>query len=151
MNHVVLLGDSVFDNAAYVAGGPDVRSQLQERLGTSWQVSLIAVDGDRAHNVAPQPQHLPPDASHLVVSVGGNDAWTISISSPPLPPPWPLLWKGWLASPRTLNVPITPWCRPSWAAPAHGSLYGILSALPRPYSATHGDHRLDGIQRRDHP
>ena len=24
MKHVVLLGDSVFDNAAYVAGGPDV-------------------------------------------------------------------------------------------------------------------------------
>jgi len=74
MNHVVLLGDSVFDNAAYVAGGPDVRSQLQERLGADWQVSLVAVDGDRAQDVAPQLRHLPPDAGHLVVSIGGNDA-----------------------------------------------------------------------------
>ena len=116
MNHVVLLGDSVFDNAAYVAGGPDVRSQLQERLGAGWQVSLVAVDGDRAHNVAPQLQHLPPDASHLVVSVGGNDALdNLDFIAAPRPP-WPLLWKGWLASPRTLNMLITPWCRPSWGS-----------------------------------
>lgn len=32
MSHVVLLGDSIFDNAAYVAGGPDVIHQLRERL-----------------------------------------------------------------------------------------------------------------------
>jgi lysophospholipase L1-like esterase len=74
MNQVVLLGDSVFDNAAYVAGGPDVRSQLQERLGAGWQVNLAAVDGDRAQDVAPQLRRLPSDASHLVVSIGGNDA-----------------------------------------------------------------------------
>jgi len=24
MKHIVLLGDSIFDNAAYVAGGPEV-------------------------------------------------------------------------------------------------------------------------------
>jgi len=28
MRHVVLLGDSIFDNAAYVHGGPDVVAQL---------------------------------------------------------------------------------------------------------------------------
>lgn len=32
MSHVVLLGDSIFDNAAYVAGGPDVIRQLREML-----------------------------------------------------------------------------------------------------------------------
>ena len=31
MKHIVLLGDSIFDNAAYVAGGPDVVKQLRER------------------------------------------------------------------------------------------------------------------------
>ena len=28
MKHIVLLGDSIFDNAAYVEGGPDVITQL---------------------------------------------------------------------------------------------------------------------------
>jgi hypothetical protein len=31
--HVVLLGDSIFDNAAYIAGGPYVLHQVRERLG----------------------------------------------------------------------------------------------------------------------
>jgi hypothetical protein len=31
MGHVILLGDSVFDNAAYVGGAPDVIAQLRER------------------------------------------------------------------------------------------------------------------------
>jgi len=32
MVHIVLLGDSVFDNAAYVGGGPDVVRQLRTLL-----------------------------------------------------------------------------------------------------------------------
>ena len=32
MSHVVLLGDSTFDNSAYVAGGPDVVAQLRAVL-----------------------------------------------------------------------------------------------------------------------
>ncbi|MDP8949728.1 MAG: SGNH/GDSL hydrolase family protein, partial [Actinomycetota bacterium] len=31
MNHVVLLGDSIFDNAAYVGGAPDVVRQVRQR------------------------------------------------------------------------------------------------------------------------
>ena len=42
--HVVLLGDSAFDNKAYVAGGPDVVAQLRARLPPSWRASLGAVD-----------------------------------------------------------------------------------------------------------
>ena len=45
MGHVVLLGDSVFDNAAYVGGGPDVVRQVRERLPRGWDASLRAVDG----------------------------------------------------------------------------------------------------------
>ena len=45
MSHVVLLGDSIFDNAAYVAGGPDVVEQLRERLPAGSQATLCAVDG----------------------------------------------------------------------------------------------------------
>jgi hypothetical protein len=74
VNHLILLGDSTFDNALYVAGGPDVRTLLQACLPDDWRVTLLAVDGDRTEDVAEQLQHVPHDASHLVVSVGGNDA-----------------------------------------------------------------------------
>jgi len=74
MNHIVLLGDSIFDNAAYVGRGPDVVVQLRERLPAGWQASLRAVDGSVTGGVLRQLDRLPPGASHLVVSAGGNDA-----------------------------------------------------------------------------
>lgn len=74
MPHVVLLGDSIFDNAAYVARGPDVVRQLRERLPEGWRATLNAVDGAVTSGVERQLERLPQDASHLVVSVGGNDA-----------------------------------------------------------------------------
>jgi hypothetical protein len=72
--HVVLLGDSVLDNGAYVAGGPDVVAQLRPLLPAGWRATLLAVDGAVTADVARQLGRLPPDASRLVVSVGGNDA-----------------------------------------------------------------------------
>ena len=74
MKHIVLLGDSVFDNAAYVAGGPDVIKQVRERLPAGWRATLWAVDGSVIGSVERQLDQLPPEASHLVISVGGNDA-----------------------------------------------------------------------------
>jgi hypothetical protein len=74
MSHVILLGDSIFDNAAYVAGGPDVMRQLQARLPKEWRATLRAVDGAITSGVASQLARIPSDATHLVVSVGGNDA-----------------------------------------------------------------------------
>ena len=74
MSHVVLLGDSIFDNAAYVRGGPDVIRQLRDALPAGWRATLAAVDGAVTGAVAHQMKRLPPDASLLVVSVGGNDA-----------------------------------------------------------------------------
>jgi lysophospholipase L1-like esterase len=74
MSHIVLLGDSIFDNAAYVRGGPDVVTQLRELLPGTWRASLLAVDGAVIGGVARQLSRLPADATHLVVSVGGNDA-----------------------------------------------------------------------------
>jgi hypothetical protein len=71
--HVVLLGDSVFDNKAYVAGGPDVIAQLRARLPIGWWASLAAVDGAVTADVARQLSRVPHEATHLVVSVGGND------------------------------------------------------------------------------
>lgn len=74
MKHVVLLGDSIFDNAAYVRGGPAVIQQLRERLPSGWQATLKAVDGSMTRDVQRQTHSLPEGTSHLIVSVGGNDA-----------------------------------------------------------------------------
>jgi hypothetical protein len=74
MGHVVLLGDSIFDNGAYVPGEPDVVRQVQARLPQDWRASLCAADGAVTLDVARQLPRIPRDATHLVVSVGGNDA-----------------------------------------------------------------------------
>jgi hypothetical protein len=74
MGHVVLLGDSVFDNAAYVGRAPDVIAQLREQLPDGWRATLAAVDGSTVAGLAPQLARIPPDATHLVISAGGNDA-----------------------------------------------------------------------------
>lgn len=71
--HVVLLGDSIFDNAAYVPGDPPVEAQLRAALPEG-RVTLLAIDGDVVAGVAAQLRRVPKDATHLVVSVGGNDA-----------------------------------------------------------------------------
>jgi hypothetical protein len=74
MKHIVLLGDSVFDNKAYVNGGPDVIAQVSQRIPDGWKASLRAVDGSIIEDVRKQTLDLPDGATHLVVSVGGNDA-----------------------------------------------------------------------------
>ena len=74
MPHLVLLGDSVLDNAAYTAGGPDVISQVRQQLPAGWQGSLRAVDGSTTEEVHAQLAAMPPDATHLFLSVGGNNA-----------------------------------------------------------------------------
>ena len=74
MGHVVLLGDSVFDNAAYVAGAPDVVRQVSGRLPVGMEATLAAADGSTTGDVRRQLPRVPEDATHLVLSVGGNDA-----------------------------------------------------------------------------
>jgi hypothetical protein len=74
MPHVILLGDSIFDNARYVPDRPPVIEQLQQCLPASWRASLLAVDGHITEDVLQQLTRLPTDATHLVVSAGGNDA-----------------------------------------------------------------------------
>ena len=90
MPHLVLLGDSIFDNGFYVPGEPAVIEQLQAALATKvphprplsfhergeaeWQATLVAVDGNIVIDVARQLERLPSEATHLAISVGGNDA-----------------------------------------------------------------------------
>jgi hypothetical protein len=72
-SHVILLGDSVFDNAAYVSGRPAVIDQVRSRLPAGWRATLAARDGSVIADVHRQLERLPQDASHLVLSAGGND------------------------------------------------------------------------------
>jgi hypothetical protein len=73
--HIVLLGDSIFDNAAYVLPGePAVVEQLRSILPDTWDVTLLALDGSTTTSVLFRLQSIPFEATHLVVSVGGNDA-----------------------------------------------------------------------------
>jgi hypothetical protein len=72
--HVILLGDSIFDNGRYTAGGPSVITQVREQLLPGWKASLLAVDGATTESALDQLERLPADAGQLVLSAGGNDA-----------------------------------------------------------------------------
>jgi hypothetical protein len=74
MSHLVLLGDSIFDNRAYVPGGPAVIDQLQKKIPQDWKATMLAVDGHTSTQVTQQLRRLPPDSTHLILSAGGNDA-----------------------------------------------------------------------------
>jgi hypothetical protein len=73
-NHIVLLGDSIFDNGAYTSGDPDVVTHLRGLLPPPWKATLRAVDGATTDEIKAQCPRVPSEASHLVVSMGGNDA-----------------------------------------------------------------------------
>lgn len=72
--HIALLGDSIFDNAAYTGDEPDVVTHLTRLLGAAGRTTLLALDGGVADDLREQCMRVPNDCSHLVVSVGGNDA-----------------------------------------------------------------------------
>ena len=74
LHHLVLLGDSIFDNAPYVPSHETVTDHLRRAVPQGWQVTLLAKDGDVVADVSQQRRGVPKDATHLFVSVGGNDA-----------------------------------------------------------------------------
>ena len=74
MEHIVLLGDSVFDNKFYVGDAPDVVNHLRSMLPVGWKATLCAIDGSTISDIEAQVRNVPKDASCLFVSVGGNDA-----------------------------------------------------------------------------
>ena len=72
--HIALLGDSIFDNAAYTQGLPDVVTHLRRMVPAGTTATLLAVDGSTTADVQKQVAHLPSDVSRAAVSMGGNDA-----------------------------------------------------------------------------
>ena len=69
----MLLGDSIFDNGAYTGGRPDVVAQLRRLLPAEWGATLCAVDGATTGDLGRQLERVPAGATHLVISIGGND------------------------------------------------------------------------------
>ncbi|MGH1344802.1 MAG: SGNH/GDSL hydrolase family protein [Nannocystales bacterium] len=79
MTSIALLGDSILDNKAYVGAGPDVAAQLRAVMGgpddpDRWRVTLCAVDGTTTQDVGAQLARVPDHVTHIVLSLGGNDA-----------------------------------------------------------------------------
>ena len=72
--HVVLIGDSIFDNAAYVQANTEVIEQLNSVLPPHRKATLLAVDGATTGSISHQVTAIPNDTSHIIISVGGNDA-----------------------------------------------------------------------------
>jgi len=76
--HLVLIGDSILDNASYVPGRrPAVIDHVRDRLSDGWVATKLAVDGSVINDVHRQLDALPGDATHLVLSVGGNDLLSV--------------------------------------------------------------------------
>ena len=74
MEHIALLGDSIFDNASYTKGQPDVVTHLRALLPVGASASLLAVDGSTTADLAGQLDDIAADVTRTVVSIGGNDA-----------------------------------------------------------------------------
>lgn len=74
VQHIALLGDSVFDNGAYTGGLPDVVTHLRELLPAGTRATLLARDGATTAQLEGQVDRIPRDVDRVVVSVGGNDA-----------------------------------------------------------------------------
>ena len=73
--NLILLGDSIFDNKSYVGSGPDVVAQLRRQMANTEKSTLCAIiDGNVVGDVPRQLQNVPSDATHLLISAGGNDA-----------------------------------------------------------------------------
>jgi lysophospholipase L1-like esterase len=72
--NLILLGDSTLDNGAYVPRGQDVEHQLGSRLLPGWSATLRAQDGAVLADVDGQLARIPPEATHILISAGGNDA-----------------------------------------------------------------------------
>ncbi len=77
MKHIVLLGDSIFDNSGYVDAGDSVLDCLQGILPPDYKATLFAVDGDITDDVYSQLDKLPSDVTYGFLSIGGNDALRI--------------------------------------------------------------------------
>ena len=69
--NVILLGESILDNAAYVPRDADVVAHLKRRLPIDWSATLLAQDGSVMTGVLGQLEHLPSERN----SSRGEHGW----------------------------------------------------------------------------
>ena len=73
MKHIILMGDSIFDNGPYVEEGESVSETLVDQMTDKARVTLLAVDGHTTRDVGSQLERFPEDATHIFLSCGDND------------------------------------------------------------------------------
>jgi hypothetical protein len=67
------MGDSTLDNRHTIGEAQDVRAQLRLWLAPKGHVTRLATHKSHLHDIVTQIGHLPPGATHLVVSIGSGD------------------------------------------------------------------------------
>ena len=73
-NNIVLLGDSIFDNATYVwPTRKPLIVYLNEYLYKKSKATLVAQDGAKIVNVYHQIESIPEDTTRIFLSIGGNN------------------------------------------------------------------------------
>jgi len=71
---LVLIGDSILDNAPYTNPLPDTAQHLRELMAPAWSVERLAEDGAIMSSVKGQLVRLGEMPAAAVLSIGGNDA-----------------------------------------------------------------------------
>ena len=97
-NHLVLLGDSILDNAAYVPGRPAVVDQVRNRLPPGWRATLLARDGSVINDVHRQLERLPLTPATSSSAPGGTTFSARSGSCRRPSGPWARVCGSWRAS-----------------------------------------------------
>ncbi|MEX0718551.1 MAG: GDSL-type esterase/lipase family protein [Planctomycetaceae bacterium] len=86
--HVVLLGDSIFDNKRFVGRGRAIVDQLGDALPAGWKATLLAAANMPVRQMLRQQvQRIPQDATCLVLCAGGVNAILGLINVRPSPNP----------------------------------------------------------------
>lgn len=70
---LLLLGDSILDNAPYTHPAPDTTTHLQRLLASEWTVRRLAQDGATMRGLRLQLDALDYRPDVAVLSIGGND------------------------------------------------------------------------------
>ena len=58
MTHIILTGDSIFDNAPYVDVGEDVIHYIKRKTPSGWKATLLAIDGSVTPDIHDQVEKL---------------------------------------------------------------------------------------------
>lgn len=73
-DYIVLLGDSIFDNASYAGpGGKPVIDYLNEYTPRQCKAVLLARDGAVMRDVLLQADKIPSESKDIILSIGGNN------------------------------------------------------------------------------